>query len=141
MAAPNGLRGLRDAGLDPATFTLPAAASTSTNSAVIDLSAAAYKPENFEVSLSIPALSSVQAPATSTAGAIYIIESSTTSTFAATARTLASKTIAGSSGGIAATDLRTRVPADCERYIRGKVTFGTTMADSSAVAATMSLRF
>ena len=134
-------RNIQDASLNPATFALPTTAASSTTSAAIDLGADTYKPENVEVELSVPALTSVMNPATATAGVTYIVETSTTSTFAAVARTIASKNVAGSTGPTALQALRLRLPSDCERYIRGKVTFGTTTADGSTIAATLTLRF
>lgn len=134
-------RNIQDASLNPATFTLPASAG-STQSAAIDLGADTLKPESFEVELSVPALSTTINPGTNSAGFIYIIESSTTSTFAAVARTLASITYAGSTTtATAAALLRTRVPSNCERYIRAKITGGATMADASALVGTVTLRF
>ncbi len=132
-------RNIQDASLNPASFTLPAGASTSTVSAAVDLGSDAYKPESIELELEVPELSAIMAPAAATAGVTYIIESSTTSTFAAVARTLVSKTIAGSASGVAATKVRSRVPADCERYIRGKVSFGATTTDASTLAASLKL--
>lgn len=134
-------RNIQDASLNPATFALPSALSLSTTSAVIDLGTDTYDCESFEVELSIPSLTSTINPSAATGGVTYIIESSTTSTFVATARTLASKTIAGGTSSTAATALRTRVPSDCERYIRGKVTFAATTTDASTIAGTLTLRF
>lgn len=136
-------RNIQDALVAPsvATFTLPSALSLSTTSGVVDIGADVHKTEEFEVELSIPALTSTMNPSAATGGFTYIIESSTTSTFAAIARTLASKTIAGSTSSTPATALRTRVPSDCERYIRGKVTSAATTADASTLAGTLTVRF
>ena len=134
-------RNINDALWITATFALPTAASTSTMSAALDLGADSNKPENVEVELNVPALTSVMNPSGATAGVTYILEVSTTSTFAAVARTIASKTIAGSTGATAAQTLRARLPSDCERYLRGKVTLGATCADSSAVAGYVALKF
>lgn len=141
MANPLGWRTFQDSAINPATFALPTTASTSATSAAVDLSSDTYKPDNVEVELSIPALTSVMNPAAATAGVTYIIETSTTSTFAAVARTIYSKNIAGSSGATAAVAARCRLPSDCERYVRGKVSFGGTTADASTLAGTLSLRF
>ncbi len=141
MASPIGYRTFQDASLNPATFTLPSAASASTQSAIVDLGADTAKLESYHIELSIPSLTSTIAPSTSTVGVTYIVESSSSSTFGTTARTLCSKAIVGSTVGVVATVLRTRVPPDCERYVRGKVTFGATTTDASAVAGTLSLRF
>jgi hypothetical protein len=134
-------RNQQDALLNPATYTLPTTASTSATSAAIDLGADSVKPENLEIELSVPSLTSVMNPAAATAGVTYLFESSTTSTFGTVARTIISKNIAGSSGATPAVVLRGRLPSDCERYIRSKVTFGGTTADGSTLSATTTLRF
>jgi hypothetical protein len=136
-------KNIQDASLNPATFALPTtiASAGSKTSAAVDLGADTVKPENVEIELSVPALSDTIAPAGSTAGVTYSIESSTTSTFAAVARTIVSKNLVGTGSGVAATLLRTRVPSDCERYIRARVLLGTTCTDASALAGTLTLRF
>lgn len=133
-------RNIQDASLNPATFALPTTVGNKT-SAAVDLGADTFKPERFELELSVPALTDTMAPATSTAGVTYSIESSTTSTFSAVARTIVSKNLVGTGSGVVATVLRTRVPSDCERYIRAKIALGTTCADSSTIAGTLTLRF
>lgn len=134
-------RNIQDASLNPAAFALPAAASTSTTSAVIDLGADTYKPENIELDLAIPALNATIAPDTRTVTAI--IETSTTSNFAAVDATIFSRTLTGAGGtGIAAqTALRARVPSNSARYVRAKITFGASTTDGSAVSATLTPRF
>lgn len=132
-------RNIQDASLNPATFTLPAAASASTTSAAIDLGADTFKNAAFELELSVPALSDTMVPNTRTT--TYIFETSTTSNFAAVVRTIASKVFTGAGSGVAATTLRCRVPSDCERYVRAKVTHGASTTDSSAVSGTVSIRF
>lgn len=136
-------RNRQDANINPATFALPTtiASAGSKTSAAVDLGADTVKSECFEVELSVPALTDTMAPAASTAGVTYSIESSTTSTFAAVARTIVSKNLVGTGSGVAATVLRTRVPSDCERYIRARVLLGTTATDASTLAATLTLRF
>ncbi len=141
MAYVAGARNVQDSLVNPATFTLPATASANTTSAAVDLGADAIKPEGVEVEIAIPALSDTIAPAGSTVGVTLSIESSTTSTFVAVARTLVSKTLVGAGSGIAAQGVRCRLPSDCERYIRGKVAFGATTTDASALAGTLTLRF
>ena len=132
---------MQDASVGGVTFALSATASTATASAAIDLGADTYKPENVEIELSVPALTSVHNPAANTEGFVYVIETSTTSSFAAVAREIASKTVAGSTGPTAAQALRCRLPGNCERYLRGKVTPGATAADASAVTATVKVLF
>lgn len=132
-------RNLKDANLLK-TFALPAAASTSTQSAVIDLGADTFKPEGVEAILSVPALTVTMAPDTRTA--TYIIETSTTSVFTAVDQTILSEVFTGAGGdGIRAAVSRCRLPSDCARYIRAKITFGASMVDSSTVTATFSLGF
>lgn len=133
-------RNIQDASLNPATFTLPASASSSTQSAAIDFGADVLKPGNVELELSIPALNATIAPDTRTVTVIW--ETSTTSNFAAVARTIYSKVLTGAGGtGIAASLHRCRLPSDCERYVRAKVTFGASTTDGSAVSGTATLRF
>jgi hypothetical protein len=136
-------RNIQDASLNPATFALPTtiAAAGAKTSAAVDLGTDTYKPERFELELSIPALTDTMAPAAATAGVTYSIESSTTSTFAAVARTIVSKNLVGTGSGVAAQKVRCRVPADCEQFIRAKVLLGTTCTDASALAGTLTLRF
>jgi hypothetical protein len=136
-------RNRQDASLNPATFALPTTllAAGSKQSAAIDLGSDTYENESFELELSIPALSSTIAPAASTGGVTYAIESGTTSTFTTASRTIGSITIAGSASGVAETALRCRVPSNCERYVRARVTLATTCTDASAVAGTLTIRF
>lgn len=134
-------RNIQDASLNPATFTLPAAASTSTTSAVIDFGTDVFKTGMVELDLAIPALSTTIAPDTRTVTAI--IETSTTSVFTAVDATIFSKILTGAGGtGIAAqTGLRCRIPSNCARYVRAKITFGASTTDGSAVSATFTPRF
>lgn len=133
-------RNIQDASLNPAAFALPAAASSSTTSAAIDLGPDTFKPEKLELELSVPALSTTIAPDTRTVTLIF--ETSTTSNFSAIARTILSTITTGAGGaGIGATKTRCRVPSDCERYVRAKVTFGASTTDGSALSATATLRF
>lgn len=137
-------RNRQDAQLNPATFALPTTLLTagSKTSAAVDLGADTVKPENIEVELLVPTLNSTIAPAAATAGVTYSIESATTSTFSdGAARIIVSKTIAGSANGVDQIRLRTRVPSDCERYIRARVLLATTCTDASTVSATLTLRF
>ena len=134
-------RNIQDAALTPAAFALPASASATTTSAVIDLGLDSYKPENIELDVSIPALNATIAPDTRTVTAI--IETSTASNFGTIDATIFSKVLTGAGGaGIPAqTGLRCRVPSNCARYVRAKITFGASTADGSAVSATFTPRF
>jgi hypothetical protein len=131
-------RNVVDANLDD-QFALPASASSSTNSASIDLGADTYKGENYEVSLTVGALSDTIVPSTRTVS--YLIESSTSSAFSTVDRTIYSETFTGAGSGVPAKDIRVRLPSDCARYLRGKVTFGASTTTGAAVAATIALRF
>lgn len=131
-------RNVVDANLDE-SFALPASASSSTTSTVIDLGADAYKGENYEVSLGVPALSDTIVPNTRTV--TYLIESSTSSAFSAVDRTIYTETFTGAGAGVAAQDIRVRLPSNCARYLRGKVTFGASTTTGAAVSATIALRF
>jgi len=133
---------LQDAALNPATFTLPSAASTSTTSPVIDLGSDVFKNPNTELELAVPALTTTINPGTATAGVTYLIEASATSTFSAIESILRSKNFAGdTTTALPAKTIRCRLPSDCPRYVRAKITLGTTTADASALAGTFTARF
>jgi len=133
-------RNLGDSGFST-TFTLPASASASTNQATpFDLGADTFKNESVEVELSIPALTTTMVPDTRTT--TYIIETCTATNFSTIDATLYTKTFTASGGtGIAAQVIRVRLPSNCARYLRGKVTHGASTTDSSAVSATIALKF
>lgn len=135
-------RNIQDAAFAVADFALPATASASTQSDAVDLAAVApvFPPQNVELELKVPALSATIAPDTRIV--TYVIESSTTSTFTATAKTLMSVAIAGASNaGIAAQAIRCRIPPGCERYVRGRVAFGASTTDGSALKGAFGVRF
>ena len=137
--APN----IQDSSLNPAAFALPTQVGEANGktSAAVDLAADTVKPSNVEVELSVPALSDTIAPAGSTVGVFYEIQASSSSTFNGVNRTIARLNLVGTGSGVVATTLRSRLPSDCPRYIRGKVWLGTTATDASAVSATLTLRF
>lgn len=129
-------RNVQDAKVNPAAFLLPAAASTSTQSTGVDLGPETFKGGDVELQIDVPALSTTIAPDTRTA--TYIIETSTTSNFAAIDQTLYSEVFTGAGGaGIPAKTKRVRLPSNCARYARAKVTFGASMTDASALSATL----
>lgn len=134
-------RNQQDKLVNPVPFALPAAASTSTNSTVVDFGTDIFKPENVELELAVPALSTTIVPNASTV--TLVIESSTDSAFGSIARTIASKTLTGAgAAGVALSDpLRARLPSNCERYVRFKVTFGASTTTGAALNATGSVRF
>lgn len=117
------------------TFALPNAASGSTQATGLDLGAETFKSGEYEVELSVPALTTTMVPDTRTV--TYIVETSTTSNFSAIDQTLYSEVFTASGGaGIAAKRKRVRVPSNCARYVRGKVTLGASTTDSSTITAT-----
>lgn len=132
---------IQDVAVNPAAFALPAAASTSTSSAAIDLGTDPFKPENIELDLALPALSTTIAPDTRTVTVIW--ETSTVSNFASIDATIFSKVLTGAGGvGIAAqTGLKCRLPSNCARYVRATVTFGASTTTGAAVNATPTVRF
>lgn len=133
-------RNIQDKAVNPVAFALPAAASTSTNSTAIDFGTDVTKPEELELELSVPALSTTIVPDTRTV--TYIIETSTTSNFAAIDQTLMSEVQTGaSSAGVGAFLKRVRLPSNCARYVRFKITFGASTTTGAAVSATGTVRF
>jgi len=123
------------------TFALPSSASSSTNQATpFDLGADTFKPEEVEIEMSVPALNATMAPDTRTS--TYIIETCAATNFSTIDATLYTKVFTGAGGaGIGAQVIRVRLPSNCARYVRGKVTHGASTADSSAVSATIGLKF
>ena len=115
-------RNIQDALINPVAFALPASASTSTNSTTIDFGADTFKPENLELELSVPALSDTIVPSTRTVS--DMIETCTATNFSTIDQTLYSETFTGAGAGIAAKVKRVRLPSNCARYVRFKVTFG-----------------
>lgn len=122
------------------TWALPAAASNSTNSAILDIGADGYKPESIEALISIPALDATMAPDTRTF--TLIIDSSTSSSIASVTQNLVTKVFTGAGGvGIAASEVRVRLPSNCPRYLRATVTSGASTGNASTVSATFALTF
>lgn len=133
-------RNIQDVLVNPVAFALPAAASSSTNSTGIDFGADVHKPETVELELSVPALSTTIVPDTRTV--TYIVETSTTSNFAAIDQTLMQEVATGAGGaGVGAFLKRVRLPSNCARYVRFKITFGASTTTGAAVNATGTVRF
>lgn len=133
-------RNLQDALVNPAAFALPASASSSTQSTAIDLGTDQHKIEEIELELTIPALSSTIVPDTRTVTGI--IESSTTSNFAAVSQTLLSEVSTGAGGeGVPAFSKRVRLPSNCARYVRFRVAFGASTTTGAAINATGKVLF
>ncbi len=132
-------RNIQDASLNPVAFVLPAAASSSTQSTGVDLGADVWKLEDIEFNINLPTLSTTIAPDTRTVTAI--LETSTTSNFAAIVMSQSYILTGAGGAGIAGADYRFRVPSNCSRYVRAKITFGASTTDGSAVSATLTVRF
>ncbi len=132
-------RNQQDALINPVAFALPAAASTSTNSTAIDFGADTYKGEKVELELSIPALTDTIVPSTRTV--TYIIETCAATNFSTIDQTLYSEVFTGAGSGVAAQLKRVRLPSNCARYVRAKVTFGASTTTGAAVSATFTARF
>lgn len=131
-------RNVTDKAVNPVAFALPAAASTSTVSTGVDLGTAAgnnFRDGNVEFELSVPALSTTIVPDTRTV--TYVVESSSTSNFAAIDQTLMAEVQTGAgAAGVGAFLKRVRLPSNCARYVRFKVTFGASTTTGAAVSAT-----
>lgn len=136
-------RNVQDKAVNPAAFALPSSASSSTNSTAIDLGTAAgnnFRPEGIELELSVPALSTTIVPDTRTV--TYIIETCAATNFSTIDQTLLSVVQTGaSSAGVGAFLKRVRLPSDCARYVRFKITFGASTTTGAAVNATGTVRF
>lgn len=134
-------RQIQDAKFADVTIALPSSASSTVTTAVIDLGGDTWDTPEFDLLLQIPALSTTIAPDTRTVTAI--IETSTTSVFTAVDATIFSRILTGAGGaGIPAqTALLCRIPPNSARYVRGKVTFGASTTDGSALSATFGVRF
>jgi hypothetical protein len=131
-------RNIQDALVNPVAFAM-GAASASTNSTAIDLGADTFKDGNYEFELSIPALATGVIPDASVVS--LILETSTTSNFAAIVGTY-TETVTGAGGvGISATKARFRVPSNCPRYARFKTTRGSGGTTAAGVNATGTVRF
>lgn len=136
-------RNSKDFAVSPAAFALPASASSSTNSTTIDLETAAgnnFRDGNVELELSVAALSATIVPDTRTV--TYIIETCAATNFSTIDQTLLSVVQTGaSSAGVGAFLERVRLPSNCARYVRFKITFGASTTTGAAVSATGSVLF
>lgn len=133
-------RNVQDKAVNPVPFAM-GAASASTTSTAIDLETVAggFRPENIEFELAIPALATGVIPDASVVS--LILETSTTSNFAAVTGTY-TETVTGAGGaGIGATVARFKIPSDCPRYVRFKTTRGSGGTTAAAFNATGTVRF
>lgn len=130
-----------DKAVNPVPFAM-GAASASTTSTAVDLQTVgtgSYRDGNIEFELAIPALATGIIPDGSVVS--LILETSTTSNFAAITGTY-TETVTGAGGaGIAATSARFRIPSDCPRYVRFKTTRGSGGTTAAGVNATGTVRF
>ncbi len=131
---------IQDASLEPAVFALPNAASASTQSAAVDLGIDAWKIEHMELLVSIPALTTVMVPDTKTV--TMIVETSTTSNFAAIVSTILYNVLTGAGGaGVAAASFRVRLPSNCSEFVRFRVLTGANVTDCSSLNGTLQVLF
>lgn len=130
-----------DKAVNPAPFAM-GAASASTTSAAIDLETVgtgSFRDGNIEFELAIPALATGIIPDASVVS--LILETSTTSNFAAISATY-TETVTGAGGaGTPATVARFRIPSDCPRYVRFKTTRGAGGTTAAGVNATGTVKF
>jgi hypothetical protein len=131
-------RNIQDALINPVAFAM-GAASASTTSTAIDLGLDTYKASNCEFELAIPALATGVIPDASVVS--LILETSTTSNFAAIVDTITETVTGASSAGIGATVARFRIPSNCPRYVRFKTTRGSGGTTAAAFNATGTVRF
>lgn len=131
-------RNIQDALINPVAFAM-GAASASTTSTGVDLGADTFKGSNYEFELTIPALATGIIPDASVVS--LILETSTTSNFAAITGTY-TETVTGAGGaGVGATTARFRIPSSCPRYVRFKTTRGSGGTTAAGSNATGTVRF
>lgn len=134
-------KNLRDADLIK-SIALPAAASTTVNTAALDLGdrtvRARQAADNLSICLKIPALSTTILPDTKTMTLSIVMSDS--ATFASGNETLRSVVITGAGGaGAVAAEIRAALPEDHSRYIRGTIVSGALTTDASALTAELAL--
>ncbi len=118
------------------TRALPTADGTVT-SADIDLGPEAYKGENYELSIELPALTATHLP---TADTLTITVQAGAAATPTTTLGL-SKVVTGTGSTIEAQDIRFRLPSDCPRYLNVKFVAAGGTGDMSGVSATIAPRF
>jgi len=123
------------------TKTLPAAASTTVNSSVIDLGESARGDflADVEVLITAPALTTTILPDTRTM--TYTLYHDTDPAFSAETPVFGSigqilQTGAGGAGAVGAT-FRGRLPTTVKQYLRMKITSGASTTDASTTSATL----
>jgi hypothetical protein len=118
------------------TRALPTADGTVTSSD-IDLGAAPYKGENFEIEISVPALSSTLLPNADTL--TVTVQGGSSATPSTTLGLV--RVITGTGSTIAAQKFRYRLPSDCPRYVNVKFVAAGGTGDQSGSSATVKLLF
>lgn len=133
-------RNLRDAALTK-TIALPSAAG-SVVTAVIDTGIRTDRAsflEEVDAVMEVPALPVAVVSDAETV--TLIVEASPVADFASGVVTLRTLVATGAGGaGIPVTQVRTSLPTDLPRYVRGKVTTGAGTSDASAYSGTFTLR-
>lgn len=132
-------RNRQDADVNPASKTLPAAASTAANSASIDLGTTSPKLGGMELEIGAPILTTTELPDTKTT--TYSIEDSADdSSFATIQDAVLVQTGAGGTGAAAAT-ARVGLGSATRQYIRLVGTTGAGTGDQSAKSMTLKAMF
>jgi hypothetical protein len=135
-------RNIQDVVFIDETFPLSATTGTATTSDIFDLGStgtANEQADRTEVEIVVPALPN----AVVVQGARNEIgfETSTSSTFGTTSRTIVQRATITDTAGLPAQTVRMRLPANCERYVRGTVNLNITATTGGASAATYNGRF
>jgi len=131
-----------DAALNPASLALPSAASTTVNSASVDLNAVTPFLAEIEFEL-VSASASLDSTALPNGETItYVLaESTDDSTFTAV-YTLDEATMTGAGGaGDTANTVYFRLPSDISRYVRIQATTSSSSGDCSAASLTLRALF
>ena len=118
------------------TRALPTADGTVTSDD-IDLGLSDVKPENIELSIEVPELSSTLLPSADT---LTVTVQAGASAAPSTTLNLV-KVITGTGSTIAAQEVRFRLPSNCPRYVNVKFVAAGGTGDQSGVSATIALRF
>lgn len=128
-------RGIRDA-FWQVTQALPNQ-NTNNNSGSMDLKTDAFKPEDFEVEIEIPATPSLANGQTLT---FLVQDSADNGTFASISGAAQFVITGGASGG-AAQKFHFRLPSNVRQYVRVNTAASATAGDSTAVSLSLRLVF
>ena len=131
-------RNRQDADLNPAAKALPAAASTTANTASIDLNAVTPFVAPIELNLNTPSLDSTALPNSETV--TYELEHSTDDTTFTDVYILDGALQTGAGGaGDSGGDFRFTLPSDINRYIRVSATTSSSTGDCSGSNMTLTV--